>query len=247
MQALVACILALRSPLVPRFGAYWSGAGTVGESVATVNGRIAPLSNALVRSARAAAFDLWPPLPGRRTSDNQYREVQYWQGVGVDFVSGMGSGGRSHFETPEEWDAAWKQRYRAGWPMRSMEAKVDDARGVRGGVLAPRRWMARGRNLITVSYTQPSVQPVIPLRPRPLGTAVNSLMFSAPFLLVLLARAARRRRRDRAGRCLRCGYSRAGLTSAAPCPECGHTPADGSHRESGGGVGAAAPASAAID
>ena len=84
--------------------------------------------------------------------------------------------------------------------MRSLEASVDDSGAVRGGVVAPAGWMARDRRMMFARWGQPPVQAVVPLRPLPLGTAVNSLMFAAPLLLVPISRRIRRRSRARCNR-----------------------------------------------
>ncbi|HVU62889.1 MAG TPA: hypothetical protein VHC70_02840, partial [Phycisphaerales bacterium] len=49
------------------------------------------------------------------------------------------------------------------------------------------------------------------------GAAVLALLW--PELILLLAFRSRRRRR--LGRCVKCGYDRAGLAAGAACPECG--------------------------
>jgi hypothetical protein len=64
--------------------------------------------------------------------------------------------------------------------------------------------------------------PTTPLWP---GFLANTLFYGAMVwalsqILLILRRRSRRRR----GRCVRCGYNRAGLAAAVVCPECGHLP-----------------------
>lgn len=65
----------------------------------------------------------------------------------------------------------------------------------------------------------------IPLTPIWVNLLAAAPLYALPWFallslprILLAARAALRRRRNR---CSRCGYSRAGLAPAAPCPECG--------------------------
>lgn len=82
-------------------------------------------------------------------------------------------------------------------------------------------------NFFASGIKLPTGKPVVthmnlPIVPRPLGFAVNTVIFSvAPLLLFLCCRALRSRRRVRNGCCKRCNYDLAGLET---CPEC-NTPA----------------------
>lgn len=64
----------------------------------------------------------------------------------------------------------------------------------------------------------------LPIRPIPLHFLANTgfwmLVIMAPFAL---SNFVRRRNRKRTGRCIPCGYNRAGLAHKVPCPECGHS------------------------
>ncbi len=62
----------------------------------------------------------------------------------------------------------------------------------------------------------------IPIRPLPLGFALNTLLYGAlMFSLMLALGVLRRWRRKRKGLCAWCRYDRAGLATATACPECG--------------------------
>ncbi len=62
----------------------------------------------------------------------------------------------------------------------------------------------------------------LPYLPEPGGLAANSTLFGLVWLtMIALTREDTRVRRIRSGLCPGCGYSRAGLEAATPCPECG--------------------------
>ncbi len=106
----------------------------------------------------------------------------------------------------------------AGWPLRSLSGErivpFESARGWKNGQVLKREFRSAA-----VIPTTPLI--VRPLRPRPFGFLVNSLLYAAAFwLLVCGPRDVRRWLRKRRGHCLKCGYD----LSHAPhdsCPECG--------------------------
>jgi hypothetical protein len=63
---------------------------------------------------------------------------------------------------------------------------------------------------------------VLPVYPYWPGFLVNTLVYSAiALIIILLIARIRHRHRQHAGQCLTCGYDRRGLSPDAPCPECG--------------------------
>lgn len=64
--------------------------------------------------------------------------------------------------------------------------------------------------------------PLLPIWP---GFAINTIFYAAiAWTLWRIPLHLRRHRRRTRGLCVKCAYSRAGLSPAAPCPECGHAP-----------------------
>jgi hypothetical protein len=62
----------------------------------------------------------------------------------------------------------------------------------------------------------------LPIVPIWSGLAIDTLFYGTiAWGLLFLPGTLRRSRRRRGGRCLKCGYDRAGLASEAACPECG--------------------------
>lgn len=79
----------------------------------------------------------------------------------------------------------------------------------------------RMRTLGERSYG-PSAPCTLPLRPLPLGFLLDTLLFAAGwYALLFLHSALRRTLRRRRNQCPHCGYSRGGISSETPCPECG--------------------------
>ncbi|MFT5422611.1 MAG: hypothetical protein ACI89L_000376 [Phycisphaerales bacterium] len=65
----------------------------------------------------------------------------------------------------------------------------------------------------------------LPLRPLPLGFAINTLLYAGIVFGTWEGLGyARRARRRRKGLCAKCAHSLDGLPDSAPCPECGTLP-----------------------
>jgi hypothetical protein len=94
-----------------------------------------------------------------------------------------------------------------GWPLRAMS----------GGFYN----YSRGGHSTTWLNTGWRRLDMIPIGPIWGGLLVDSVLYGAPWLALMLAIVwGVRRSRRRAG-CVRCGYDTGGLATGAPCPECG--------------------------
>jgi hypothetical protein len=108
-----------------------------------------------------------------------------------------------------------------GWPMRCLgsESLVYYKLGM-GGAAArlERRWMWQ---VIDVPSLGSGYLVGLPLRPMPLGLAINTALFGSAWFAVLMGLpAARRWTRRRRGACPACGYDLR-TDPAGGCPECG--------------------------
>lgn len=110
----------------------------------------------------------------------------------------------------------------AGWPMLSLHGR---------GISAGPHWLERFGYYTLPDWVWWSRLTVLTgevlIRPMPLGTAVNTLVYSAILWLMFATpkaiRSIQRGRRIRRDQCAFCNYPRAGL-NAGPCPECGAMP-----------------------
>lgn len=135
-----------------------------------------------------------------------------------------------------------------GWPMRAMWSSYDQQppRPGTGGpnVVSPSipvpgrlttnntRWF-KSRNGLVVRAAPQSWTDGHPFSPRDLvlptrivwlGFVVDVVFWTGLWMVPLFVVGAwRRSRRQRLGRCADCGYNRTGLSTDAPCPECGTT------------------------
>jgi hypothetical protein len=114
--------------------------------------------------------------------------------------------------------------WRAGWPVEAVQCIFTEDPGSgteeprRGAVAAPKFLLPR-KHAVTSWYT--ATGHYLPCDPLWAGLALDSLTWgSAWFVLRYGPRAVRRHWRRGEGRCVECGYERAGLKSAT-CPECG--------------------------
>lgn len=104
----------------------------------------------------------------------------------------------------------------AGWPWRALACEFSDLNGQRGG------WTFVSKAGAAVPASGGPVR-VLAWKPLWPGFALNVLVFSAGWAVILFApRTSRRTRRRLRGQCERCGYD----LRASPdgrCPECGFT------------------------
>jgi hypothetical protein len=115
-------------------------------------------------------------------------------------------------------DYVWFSETAAGWPFKALrswtrlDGRADRPHNPNYAVLV------RGTLEFTLAG-EPRRVPTLPIWP---GLVANTLLFSTGWWLLLSAPVwLRRGRRKARGRCIACGYDRAGLAPAANCPECG--------------------------
>jgi hypothetical protein len=110
------------------------------------------------------------------------------------------------------WVRGGLMEYRAGWPVTALKGCTYHGVGVTGD-----GWFALWR--IELGSSGKIFLPLSPIWP---SFGVNMVLYAAlVWGLYRLPPAIRGRSRRRAGRCMRCGYDRAGLAAEAACPECG--------------------------
>ncbi|MFI4916799.1 MAG: ankyrin repeat domain-containing protein [Phycisphaerales bacterium JB060] len=138
-------------------------------------------------------------------------------------------------------DQAWEVS--AGWPARCVRAVRHagptefalPGEHVRGGLAAMAyAWpashdaVAGHERIVLAPWPIDGLAAVVPLRPMPIGLAINTLVHALAWSVLLLPlvalRPLRRRRRARKNRCVACGHARDGLPDGAPCAECGRDP-----------------------
>jgi hypothetical protein len=108
-------------------------------------------------------------------------------------------------------------RWSSGWPMRSLEG-FDLF--LSGGPDTDTHWIWHVPRLSRRFYTRGGMG-YLPLRPIPLGTAIDVAFWSGPVLCLCGVRGFLRWRRRQRGLCAFCGYPRSGVEGGGICPECG--------------------------
>ncbi len=210
------------------------------------------LAGAVVNVAVAWGCILWAPVSWHvRTGPDQWPAPppEWWTG----HVIGGKSGGpgwdifdarSGRVTAPRVFASLAMDRYRAGWPSRSLYAvhlvsrlwrRPDWACGMSltsmnqfdaAGYQVPadpRMDAWRGRLKVTFSWPKPRAQRPLPLLPVWPGFAVNTFSYATfLWLLTCLVIAVRRFLRLRRGLCAACGYDLRHAEHEA-CPECGVT------------------------
>jgi hypothetical protein len=118
----------------------------------------------------------------------------------------------------------------AGWPcdcvwgsMVLKDPRLNDLTPIKGRL--PHGVVARGVAYVGREYSPRDNRGIcgyLPIAPIWSGLAIDTLFYGTiAWGLLFLPGTLRRWRRRRGGRCVKCGYDRAGLGAESACPECG--------------------------
>ncbi len=159
-----------------------------------------------------------PPRLGALPSDATQEEIDAWLSgkpirVPNDLVPVPAWSRASAMPTEANYGqgtaALWEDA--AGWPMRGLASLHQEVVGQNAGTSWGLRFGAAQGFL--------GLPRVLPLRPIPVGFAVNTIFYAAVFWLLIPGPFALRRFiRVKRGRCVKCGYP---MGESAVCTECG--------------------------
>lgn len=185
------------------------------------------LVGCLLAVASAWATALWSPtsgpslVPGKQLGTYVFASFEKGVGVRVDY---------SQIEIwPPGVNRGVTDRLRSGWPLPAFECRVihEHREQIKYTVRAEqmgrgwqgRIWLLDGITIPQGSVLRPIPRRYLPVRPLPVGLAVNTAFLAGGLWFALFGwRVIRRAMRTRRGQCASCGYP---VPSAQACPECG--------------------------